>query len=309
MKKAFIFPGQGAQIVGMGKDVAETFPEAAELFKQADAILRYEVSKLCFEGPQDELNMTNISQPAIFTASAAMLEVIKNRTDIKADVTAGLSLGEYTALYASGMLSFPDALRLVQKRGEAMQQAAENSSGLMVSVLKLADEHVSRVVEEAAQGDVLVAANFNCPGQVVLSGSPEACRRAAALATEYGALKTVELAVIGAFHSPLMAPAAEALAKALADTKINMPADVKTIANYNADYYENDEQIRNGLCVQLTGSVLWQNCMEKLIADGVEEFYEIGPGRVLTGLMKKINRKTQVTNLSTADSINELVSV
>ncbi|ARN56383.1 ACP S-malonyltransferase [Sedimentisphaera salicampi] len=306
MSIAFIFPGQGSQIVGMGKQTAEDFPEAKEIFQRADEAVGWKVSQYCFEGPQDELNKTSISQPAIFAASVAMLEVIKNRTALKPDVTAGLSLGEYTALYAAGMLSFEDAAVLVQQRGEAMQKAAENSSGSMLSVLKLDEDKVMEVVEKARQGDTLVAANFNCPGQIVLSGSPEACSRAAELASEMGALKTVELAVAGAFHSPLMQPAADALREALNSKEIVL-GKAKVISNASAEYYSSAEHVRDGLCLQLTSSVLWQRCMERLIEDGTDDFYEIGPGRVLTGLMKKIDRKQKVTNLSNAGSIKKFI--
>lgn len=303
MKKAFIFPGQGAQVAGMGKDIAEAYPEAAAIYKRADEVLGYEISKYCFEGPQEELNLTNISQPAIFVTSAAILEVVRTRTDASADVCAGLSLGEYSALYAAGMLSFEDALTLVQKRGEAMQKAADESNGTMVSVLNLDAEKIPEVLERAAQGEILVAANYNCPGQIVLSGEPDACRRAATVAEELGAMKTVELAVAGAFHSPLMQPAADALKEALENTQIAFAGAKAVIANYNADYYKSAEQVKDGLCVQLTGSVLWEKSMAALLEAGVEDFCEIGPGRVLTGLMRKIDRKTKVTNLSTADAL------
>lgn len=309
MKIAFLFPGQGAQIVAMGKDVAQNFAVADDIFNQANEILGYDIKTLCFEGPQEELNKTNISQPAIFTVSAAILEVLKTEEKtsfIKADVTAGLSLGEYTALYAAGVMSFEDALKLVDKRGKAMQAAADASKGSMVSILGLDEEKVNALCEEASQGQLLVPANFNCPGQIVITGDVEACNRAVELAPKYDAVKAIPLAVAGAFHSEMMGPAADDLGSAIAQTQLNMP-EVKVIANIKADYYNSTNEIADGLVKQLVQPILWQNCMEKLLADGVEDFYEIGPGRVLTGLMRKINRKNKVKNISSLEAVNELL--
>ena len=304
MKTAFLFPGQGAQIVGMGKDVAEAFPLAAEIFKKANGLLGFDLSKICFEGPAEQLNTTAISQPAIFTASAAILEVIKG--NLRPDVTAGLSLGEYTALYAAGVISFEDTLILVQKRGQAMQAAADATEGGMVSIIGLDEKKVNELCAEAAEGELLVAANFNCPGQIVISGSKTACQRAESLAPKYGAIKTLRLEVAGAFHTEMMASATEAISGASLKSKIAEPSDIKIIANINADYYQNAEEIIKGLKEQLTSPVLWQKCMERLLADGVEKFYEIGPGKVLTGLMKRINRRTEVINVSNLEAVKQL---
>ena len=309
MKTAFLFPGQGAQAVGMGADIAHAFPAAAQIFQKANSIVGFDLSQICFEGPADKLNTTTISQPAIFATSAAILEVLRTNPETKtitADVTAGLSLGEYTALYAAGVISFEDALILVQKRGQAMQAAADATEGAMVSIIGLDEEKVSQLCTEAKQGELLAAVNFNCPGQIVLSGSKTACQRAAELAEKYGAIKAVPLEVAGAFHTEMMATAADALSEALQQTHISEPSDIKTIANIDADYYQSAEKIRQGLTKQLTCPILWQKCMEKLLADGVEKFYEIGPGRVLTSLMKRINRKTKVVNISSLDAIKEL---
>ena len=311
MKTAFIFPGQGAQVVGMGKDVAEKFPVAGEIFDRANEIVGYDLKTLCFEGPEEKLNSTTISQPAIFVTSSAILEVLRTNEQTKnitPEMTAGLSLGEYTALYAAGRMSFEDALSLVQKRGEAMQAAADNSEGSMVTVLKLDEEKVNELIQEASQSEMLVAANFNCPGQIVLSGTVGACQRAADLADKYGALKAVILKVAGAFHSDMMQPAAEALDEALKDTNIADNVGVETIANINAEFYSDGESIKRGLSKQLTQSILWQSCMEKLLEEGFDNFYEIGPGRVLTGLMKKINRKAKVINLSNANLLEDLIN-
>jgi [acyl-carrier-protein] S-malonyltransferase len=308
MKTAFLFPGQGAQSVGMGKDIAQEFPAAAAIYKKANDIVGYDLQDICFNGPQEKLDSTTISQPAIFVTSAALLEVFRNNSAPAADVTGGLSLGEYTALYAAGAISFEDGLNLVQKRGNAMQAAADASQGSMVSVLGLDEEKVRQLCEKAAEGEILVPANFNCPGQIVLSGTKSACERAEKLAAEFGAMKAIALRVAGAFHSQMMSPAADTLSQALSQANISLPS-IKVIANISANYYESPQQIRDGLTKQLTQSILWQNCMEKLLAEGVETFYEIGPGRVLTGLMRKINRRANILNISGAESLNELKAV
>jgi [acyl-carrier-protein] S-malonyltransferase len=309
MKTAFLFPGQGAQVVGMGADIVQAYPVAREIFEKANSIVGFDLSRICFEGPAEQLNTTTISQPAIFVTSAAMLEVLKTNpstSGLKADVTAGLSLGEYTALYAAGVISFTDALILVQKRGQAMQEAADSTEGAMVSIIGLDEERVRALCAEADEGELLVAVNFNCPGQIVISGSKTACGRAERLAAKYGAIKAMRLEVAGAFHTEMMASAADTLKEALSNCEILEPRDIKTIANITADYYTSADQIRTGLTKQLTCPILWQKCMERLIADGVEQFYEIGPGRVLTGLMKRINRNAKIINISNLQTVNEV---
>lgn len=310
MKTAFIFPGQGAQTVGMGADTAQAYPVAASLFDKANEILGFDLKTVCFEGPAEKLNSTTMSQPAIFVASAALLEILRTSpatASVKPDVTAGLSMGEYTALYAAGAVSFEDGLRLVRKRGEAMQAAADATQGTMVSVIGLDEDKVRQLCDEARQGELIEPVNFNCPGQIVVSGSLGACARALELAPKHGAAKAVQLEVAGGFHTSLMAGAAEALRQALLQTRISQPAATPTIANINAEYYRTADEVVSGLTKQLTGAILWHKCMERLLTEGVEQFYEIGPGRVLTGLMKRINRKTKVTNISDLASVKALV--
>lgn len=311
MKTAFLFPGQGAQNVGMGADIAQAYPQCASLFDKANDIVGYDLKKICFQGPEEQLNSTDVSQPAIFVMSVAMLELIQHNPgaeQIKPDVTAGLSLGEYTALYAAGAVSFEEGLMLVQKRGQAMQAAADATNGGMVSVLGLDAENVEQLCSMASQGQLLRPANFNCPGQIVISGESEACDRAVELAEEFGAITAVKLKVAGAFHTDMMSSAAQALTEALDTCQINVPDETKVIANVDVQYYTDSRQIRQGLVNQLVQPILWQKCMEKLLDEGVEKYYEIGPGRVLTGLMKRINRKTRVVNVSTLDALEKLQS-
>jgi len=312
MSIAFLFPGQGAQVVGMGKDVAEAFPAAAEVFRKADDIVGFDLSVICFEGPSEKLNRTAISQPAIFVTSAAILEVLRASGVAErgvADVMAGLSLGEYTALYGAGLIDFEEALLLVKKRGEAMQASADEQEGSMVSIIGLDEEKVASVCSEASGGELLQASNFNCPGQIVISGAKGACDRAEAAAVEHGAIKAVRLEVAGAFHTEMMASAAAALEEALSGCQIREPGEVQVIANIDAEYYASAEKIAKGLTKQLTQAILWQKCMERLIADGVEKFYEIGPGRVLTGLMRRINRKIRVVNISNVEALTAVVGL
>jgi [acyl-carrier-protein] S-malonyltransferase len=311
MKTAFLFPGQGSQSVGMGRDIAESVEEAAQLYNKANDILGLDLRKICFEGPADQLNTTTLSQPTIFVTSAALLAAMraKSETDIKPDMCAGLSLGEYTALYAAGCMSFEETLGLVHKRGQAMQAAGEASHGAMVSIIGLDPDKVALLCEQASQGQVLKPANFNCPGQIVISGTLEACTRAEALAPDYGAIKAVRLEVVGAFHTEMMSPAAQTLSDALTDCSIQSPDEVRVLANVNAQYYTDSASIREGLAQQLISPVMWQACMERLLSEGVERFYEIGPGRVLTGLMRRIYRKAKVININGLDALKDTIVI
>jgi [acyl-carrier-protein] S-malonyltransferase len=310
MSTAFLFPGQGAQFVGMGRDIAEGYPEAAAVFEKANVVIGYDLRRACFEGPAETLDRTAVCQPAIFTVSAAILEVMRAgpaSVEMVPAVMAGLSMGEYTALYAAGLVSFEEGLKLVRRRGEAMQAASEMSEGGMVCVIGLDQEKVKELCREAGEGELLLGVNFNCPGQIVVSGTKSACARAEKLAEKYGAVKAVPLAVAGAFHTELMKSAAEELGRALADAYIGEPRDINIIANVSAEYYRSATAIIEGLQQQLTSPILWQKCMERLIADGVDEFYEIGPGKVLTGLMRRISRKANMVNISDLTSLQKLV--
>lgn len=312
MKTAYLFPGQGSQHAGMGKDLYEAYPAARRVFDMADEITGMPIKKLCFEGPQQELARTDVSQPAIFTVSAATLAVIEDLLSpaqleaIEPDFLAGLSLGEYSALYAAGAIEFEDCLKLVAMRGELMQAAASARPSGMVSVMGLDEQQAAQLCQAAGAGQVLTCANFNCPGQIVLSGELEACNRAVVLAQQFGASAAVPLNVAGAFHSELMAPAAEAFAQRLRDVAFD-ELMVPVVSNVDAKPYEHTWQISDKLAAQLVSPVRWQQSMEAMLADGVDNFYEIGPGRVLAGLMRRIHRKAGVTCLKDRDSIEQVV--
>lgn len=299
-----IFPGQGAQLVGMGQDVAAAHPAAADTFTEADAILGFKLSELCFAGPEDRLGATDIQQPAIFTTSVAIYRAAAAKGLIRdADFAAmgGLSLGEYTALHLAGAISFSDALRLVYRRGQLMQQAALASKGGMVSVMGLDEATVLKVCERVAPQGRVTPANFNCPGQIVISGEQAGCSAALAVIEELSG-KAIPLKVAGAFHSELMKPAADGLRPVLADTALQKPR-VRVIANVDASYHTDPAAMRESLYRQVYNPVRWQGCVERLIADGCNEFREIGPNRVLTGLMRKINRDAKCVNLSKATDL------
>jgi len=307
-KRAVIFPGQGAQSVGMGKDIYDASARAREVYKQAGEVLGIDIAELCFEGPSEKLERTDVQQPAIFVTSVATWEAFLEAGADRARFThtGGLSLGEYTALYAAGAINFSDALQVVRCRGELMQAAAVASSSGMVSLVGGDEETARKICEEASQGEVLGPANFNCPGQVVIAGAKSACERAV-LAAEATGCRAVPLAVAGAFHSPFMESAAAGLVSVLAGATFNEPR-IPVISNVTGDYHSDADSIRTSLCSQVTQPVLWQKCVERLIADGVGEFVEIGPGRVLTGLMRRIDRKQSITNVSKAESLSSAVA-
>jgi [acyl-carrier-protein] S-malonyltransferase len=304
-KTAILFPGQGAQQVGMGADVAAASAQAARVFAWASDVLGFDLLELCTNGPAERLEATDIQQPAILVASIAYLEGLRELGDAAildgAEATAGLSLGEYTALYFAGSLAFEDAVRLVRRRGQLMQQAAESSPSGMVSLIGADESKAQALCAAAAEGEVLVPANYNCPGQIVLSGSKGACERAASRAEEFGC-KAVPLKVAGAFHSPLMQPAADGLARTLAETQIHAPR-VAVLSNVTTQPHADPASIRRLLTEQLTQPVRWHACMERLLQDGFDTFVEVGPNRVLAGLMRKIDRKARTINVGTLEAV------
>lgn len=288
----FLFPGQGAQHVGMARQLVEQYPAARRLFDQAGEILGYDLGQLCFHGPAAELDTTVISQPAIFVTSLAALE--KLRADapdvvLSCEMAAGLSLGEYTALVFAGAMSFEDGLRVVQKRGQAMQDAADANPSAMASILMLELEKVEAVRDQVQALGTLEIANYLCPGNLVVSGENPAVEKAIELAEAEGA-RVVPLAVAGAFHTTLMKPADQRLAEALATVTMKTP-EIPVISNVDAQIHTAPEELKQVLVRQVVSPVRWESCLRAMLDAGIDEFYEIGPGRVLTGLMKRVNRK------------------
>ena len=298
---AFLFPGQGAQTVGMARDLVASVPAAKAMFDQASEVLGYDLADLCISGPAERLNTTDHSQPAIFVASLAALEALKQENAELVEsctATAGLSLGEYTALVFAGVMSFEDGLRVVQERGLAMQAAAELTQSGMVSVVGLETEQVESIVEHVLQeGEILQLANYLCPGNIVVSGHSEACARIEGPASEAGARMVMPLAVAGAFHTPLMQPAVERLTAVLENVTLQSPR-LPVVSNVDAQAHTDPEEIRQLLVQQVVSPVRWEDSMNKLLTDGAEQFYEIGPGRVLRGLLKRIARKVPCENIS-----------
>lgn len=295
---AFLFPGQGAQSVGMARSLCDSLPAAKQLFDRAADVLGYDLLAVCTDGPTERLNATDVSQPAIYVASLAALESLK-ATDPSAVEscagTAGLSLGEYTALAFAGALSFIDGLRVVQARGQAMQAAADTKPGGMVSVLGLERTDVEAICASASDAGLVRVANLLCPGNVAVSGDRAAMAEVERLAAEQGA-RTVRLAVAGAFHTDLMKPADERLAAALGGVGLKPPR-VPVWSNVDARPHTDPDEIRGLLVRQVVSPVLWEESIRALMADGFDKFYEIGPGRVLAGLLKRVQRKADCTNV------------
>lgn len=283
--KAYVFPGQGAQFVGMGFDLYENSNEARELFEKANEILGFSITDIMFSGTPEQLKETKVTQPAIFLHSVILAKVLGD--DFKPEMVAGHSLGEFSALVANGVLEFDDALKLVSARAMAMQEACEMQESTMAAVLGLEDAVVEEVCAEI--DGVVVAANYNCPGQLVISGSVEAVDKACEVLTEKGARRALRLPVSGAFHSPLMEPAREKLAAAIAATEFHKPT-CPVYQNVAAKAVTNPAEIKENLIAQLTGPVKWTQSVQAMIKDGATEFIEVGPGKVLQGLVRKIDR-------------------
>lgn len=304
MKQAFIFPGQASQFVGMGKDLYENYPVCKDTFDLANEILKFNISKICFEGPEEELKQTNITQPAIFIHSVAVFGILKSQGKLPL-ATAGHSLGEYSALVAAGSISFEDGLKLVKKRGDLMHKAGQEKPGSMAAIIGLVPEKVIDLCDSLRNIGIIQPANYNSPGQIAVSGDVEAIKQAVEKAPEMGALKAIELVVSGAFHSPLMANAADGLAKVLNQTRFNN-AKVPVYSNVKAKPVQDKDDIKDLLLKQLTSPVLWQQIVENMVEDGFNKFYEIGPGKVLHGLIKRIDRSVSCQEIGTKENLDNL---
>ncbi|XJZ28465.1 ACP S-malonyltransferase [Bacillota bacterium Lsc_1132] len=305
-KIAFVFPGQGSQAVGMGKSLADNHADVQAIFRKADETLKFQLSKLIFEGPQEELTLTINAQPALLTTSIAVLEFFRI-SGIQPDYVAGHSLGEYTALVAAGALSFEEGVYLVRRRGEFMEKAVPNGEGTMAAVLGLDRGPLTTVTDEvSAAGYPVQLANLNCPGQIVISGSAKGVELAGEKAKKAGAKRVIPLVVSGPFHSSLMKPAAAQLQAKL--EKISMRnAEVPVIANVSAEPMSEAAEIKEKLIEQLYSPVLWEDSVQKLIDLGVDTFIEIGPGKVLSGLIKKVNRSAKTYSVSDEETAQAVI--
>lgn len=298
-KIAFVFPGQGAQQIGMAKDFYETFDSSKEVFEVADAALDIDIKKICFE-EEDKINLTEYTQPALLTACVAILRPVMEK--VKPDVTAGLSLGEYTSLVAGNVMGFEDAVKVTRKRGIYMQNEVPVGVGGMYAVLGATKETVEEVCNPIA--DVYVA-NYNCPGQIIISGKAEALEEAKAQLTEKKVKRIMPLKVSGPFHSGMLVGAGEKLAKELDQVAVAKP-EIPYVTNVTAEYVTESESIKELLAKQVSSSVRWQESVEKMIEDGVDTFVEIGPGRTLSNLIKKINRDVTVLNIEKVEDLEKL---
>jgi len=300
---AFLFPGQGSQFVGMGKELAEKYPTARQTFEEADAALGYKLSQLCFDGPEDQIRLTEITQPAVLTASVAAYRVLSEK-GLKPNFVAGHSLGEYCAHVAAGTFGFADAVRTVRNRGKYMQEAVPVGVGAMAAILGMDLEKVAAVCNDAAQGQVCEPANINSPEQVVISGNAAAVGRALNLTEERGAKKAVLLAVSAPFHCSLMKPAQDRLAADLEVLQFQNPS-IPVVCNVDATSIQGAERSRDALIRQVTGSVKWEQSIRLLIAQSVQTFVEVGPGKVLWGLMRQIDRSKTCRNVGDEASLQK----
>lgn len=295
-KTSFLFPGQGSQYAGMGKDLANTFPVARQVFEEADDALGFKLSDLCFSGPEDDLKLTFNTQPAILTTSIAALRVVQQETGLQPDCVAGHSLGEYSALVCSGALSLADAVRTVRSRGTFMQEAVPVGVGAMAAILSVEADVLVAICEEAAQGEVVAPANFNSPGQIVIAGHATAVNRAIEIAKVKGYRKAMLLPVSAPFHCALMQPAADRL-RAVLDCIMVNTMQLPVITNVEARANHDAGRVRELLVTQVCAPVRWEQSVQAMISDGITRFVEIGPGKVLTGLVKRINKEMALVNI------------
>lgn len=305
-KIAFVFAGQGAQYVGMGKDLAMNISSSKDIFDEADKALGFEISKLCFDGSKEELNKTENTQPAILTTSIAALKALEER-GIKPDITAGLSLGEYSALVCSGVFNFSDAVKLVKKRGRFMQEAVPEGIGSMTAVLGLGSKEVREICLQVSSHGIVEPANFNCPGQIVIGGEIEAVKIASEIAKEKGA-KVIPLSVSAPFHTSMLKSASEKLQEELKAIELG-EIEVPVITNVTADYINDKNEIKDFLRRQVMSSVLWEDTIRKMLEAGVDTFVEIGPGKVLSGFIKKIDRKVTTINIEDTKTLEKALEI
>jgi [acyl-carrier-protein] S-malonyltransferase len=305
-----LFPGQGAQKVGMGQDIASSCRDAADVFDQASETLGYDLAEICFNGPEEKLTRTDICQPAILTSSIAAIKALLSQSPRKPNIgaTAGLSLGEYTALVAAGSFNFKDAVRIAAARGRYMQEACDEVNGTMYSIIGMEDEEIEDICQLVRDKEGLVwPANYNSPGQLVISGETESAARAARLCEEAGARKVIQLQVAGAFHSPLMESAAERLKPELETAKITEPK-FPVITNVSGKPSNSPEDIKKNLLKQITHPVRWKQSMQWCIDNNISCFYETGPGRVLCGLLRRVNREARCESIMTQKDIESFLS-
>lgn len=295
-KTSFLFPGQGSQYAGMGKDLSDNFAVARQTFEEADEALGFKLSALCFDGPDDDLKLTFNTQPAILTTSIAALRVVLKETGLSADCVAGHSLGEYSALVCSGALSLADAVRTVRSRGTFMQEAVPVGVGAMAAMLSIEADELAAICEEAAQGEVVAPANFNSPGQIVIAGHATAVNRTIEIAKAKGYRKAMLLPVSAPFHCALMQPAADRL-KAVLDCVMVHPLALPVITNVEAVANQDAARVRELLVAQVCAPVRWEQSVHTMISQGITRFVEIGPGKVLTGLVKRINKEMTLVNI------------
>lgn len=305
-KTAFLFPGQGSQYAGMGKDLAQNFPVARQTFEEADEAVGFKLSELCFNGPEEDLKLTFNTQPAILTTSVAALRVVQQETGLTADFLAGHSLGEYSALVCSGALSLADAVRTVRSRGTFMQEAVPVGVGAMAAMLSIEADQLAAICSEAAQGEVVAPANFNSPGQIVIAGHATAVNRAIEIAKAKGFRKAMLLPVSAPFHCPLMQPAADRLKAVLDDVQVHA-LNLPVVTNVEATANQDSGRVRDLLVQQVCAPVLWEQSVQAMIDGGVTRFVEIGPGKVLTGLVKRINKEMTLVSIEDTAGVKAVV--